>query len=90
MRIMPRMRSGGLRQPRAATMCCPRDIAVHRTLGDRDLGVAMARNVEAVEDGARRVGAVEGLEVDSGTSLSRRSWHCSRGNERRRGCFVSA
>ena len=30
------------------------------------MGVALTRNAEAVEDGARRVGAVEGVEMDSG------------------------
>jgi hypothetical protein len=35
-------------------------------LSDRDLGVALARNSEAVEDCARGVGAVEGVEMDSG------------------------
>jgi hypothetical protein len=37
-----------------------------RHLCDRDLGVAPTGNAEAVEDGARRVGAVEGVEMDSG------------------------
>jgi hypothetical protein len=34
-------------------------------LGDRD-GVASTRNAEAVENCPRRVGAVEGVEVDAG------------------------
>ena len=35
-------------------------------LSDRGLGVALAGDAEAVEDGARGVGAVEGVEVNSG------------------------
>jgi hypothetical protein len=38
----------------------PGDIATaHRILKDRDLGVALTGNAEAVEDCPRRVGAVE-------------------------------
>ena len=37
-----------------------------RILSDRDLCVALARNAEAVEDCPRRVGTVEGVEMDSG------------------------
>ena len=35
-------------------------------LSDRDLSIALTRDAEAVEDCARGVGAVEGVEVDSG------------------------
>jgi hypothetical protein len=37
-----------------------------RALCERDLFVALAWDAEAVEDCARRVGAVEGVEMDSG------------------------
>ena len=37
-----------------------------KILRDRDLCVALTRNAEAVEDCPRRVGAIEGIEVDSG------------------------
>jgi hypothetical protein len=36
-----------------------------KILRDRDLSVALARDAEAVEDCARRVGAVEGVKVNS-------------------------
>jgi hypothetical protein len=48
-------------------MRCSRGCVRRRThLRDRDLGVAVARNAEAVEDSPGRVGAVEGVEVNSG------------------------
>ena len=47
--------------------CAVREILPpHNALSDRDLGVALTRNAEAVEDRPRRVGAVEGVEMDSG------------------------
>lgn len=38
-------------------------------LSGRDLSVALTGNTEAVEDCARGVGAVEGVEVNSGNVL---------------------
>ena len=37
-----------------------------KILGGRDFRVALTGDAEAVEDGARGVGAVEGVEMDSG------------------------
>ena len=44
--------------------------ATWEILTDRDLRVALAGNAEAVEDCPRRVGAVEGVEVNCGNVMS--------------------
>jgi hypothetical protein len=44
----------------------PPGVHGQQRLSDRDLGVAPTGNAEAVEDCPRRVGAIEGVEVDSG------------------------